>query len=889
MTDSRVRKLTRNTALFCALAAAVAACTERAISPTEVIAVDTKPVVQILTCSASTTSAIVTCDQSAPQVNSGLRLDQKIIGGQGLYVRLTSSNAAYNSGTQIFSFDVTAQNLTTGPLATANGSLRDDAGVRVFFSGNPVASPSGVITVANPTGVGTFTGANQAFFQYGGKISAVDQTELGGDGILASGETSSSKTWQLNVPSSVTSFTFSLYVAAEAPAGALASAAPQVDSVKPATLIPGDSATVYGRSFNATPGNNTITVAGATTAATSGTTSQLKFTVPCVLSGTVPVTVTANGMTGAPKTRTLQGNVRTLSVGQTMIIRNSAQVPCNEIASAGGSAKYFITVYSANTSASANDPFQISSDPADPAPVSQLASDNLQEPLTAPGTLGQDRYDFGFQASVDRKHFDLLEKNRVAFNQMKAHFAGDKRMRTDVSFAPVPVNTPPLTKTIRLSNILATSPNTICNSYYTISAHRVYYNGKIAIYEDDSTPVAFKDSANATMHDYYTKIGDQFNADMEPILSTNFGNVLQRDPVTDNNGVLIALFTPKINNTFSGVAGFVVSCDQFPNDQGSGNTNTTSNFGEYFYAYQPTVNGTGYTGNTPDNWYRTIRSTFIHESKHVVAYSARVVNGAASFESSAMEEGMARTSEEMWARQAIYAPIPWKSDYGYGSAGDPKNVYCDVRPSGFPECTFTRGATSVMQRHFTSLYTNMYGQNARLLSPFGATASDNASYFYATSWSLIRYATDHFAAGTEAAFLTALTQSTNTGTTNLATVAGVPIDSILGGWAAAMAVDNYPGVGSPATVSQNLTWNWRNVYAGLNTDFPSTYTLAYPVTGTSVSFGNFGPLGVTTVRGGGILWYNLNGTQSGAQLVKLQANGGGAVSSNIKIAISRVE
>jgi hypothetical protein len=816
-----------------------------------------------------------------------LRLEQKIIGGQGLYVRLTSSNAAYNSGTQIFSFDVTAQNLTTGPLATANGSLRDDAGVRVFFSGNPVASPGGVVTVANPTGVGTFTGANQAFFQYGGKISAVDQTELGGDGILASGETSSSKTWQLNVPSTVATFSFSLYVAAEAPSGALNSAAPQIDSIKPATLIPGDSATVYGRSFNATAANNTITVGGATATATSGTTSQLKFTVPCVLSGSVPVAVTANSMMGAPKSKTLQGNVRTLSVGQAVIIRNSAQVPCNEIASANGSARYFVTVYSANTSATANDPFQISSDPTDEAPATQLVSDHIEEPLTAPGALGQDRYDFGFQATVDRKHYDLLEKNRMAFNMGMAKFAGDKRMRMNVvSQAPVAIVPPPATKAIRLAKIDSAG---FCNKHYTIQATRVYYNGKIAIYEDDSTPVAFKDGSNPAMHDYYTKIGDQFNADMEPILASNFGNVLLRDPAMDNNGVLIALFTPKINNTYPGVAGFVVSCDQFPNDSGPASSFASSNFGEYFFAYQPTVNGTGYSGNTPDNWYRTIRSTFMHESKHVVAFSARVNNGAAFFESSAMEEGMARTSEEMWARQAIYSPIPWKSDFGYGSLADPRNIYCDVRPAGFAECTFTRGATSVMQRHFTSLYTSMYGTNEALLSPFGTSQLDNASYFYASSWSLIRYAADHFAGGTEAAFLTALTQSTNTGATNLATVAGVPIDSILGGWAVAQIADNYPGVGSPSSASQNLTWNWRNIYAGLNTDFPATYTLAYPATGTARSFGSFAPISVTTMRGGGVLWYNFSGTQSAPQLIKLQANGGGAVSSNIRLAIVRVQ
>src|SRR5690606_16145410 len=111
----------------------------------------------------------------------------------------------------------------------------------------------------------------------------------------------------------------------------------------------------------------------------------------------------------------------------------------------------------------------------------------------------------------------------------------------------------------------------------------------------DATPTAFTAASNATMALNYQRIGDQFNDDMEPIIRQNFGDILRRDAVTDNNGVLVALFTPRINNSFSGVAGFVVSCDQYPNDDTAnpgvggpytttGGSNGASNFGEFFYA-----------------------------------------------------------------------------------------------------------------------------------------------------------------------------------------------------------------------------------------------------------------------------------------------------------------
>jgi hypothetical protein len=241
----------------------------------------------------------------------------------------------------------------------------------------------------------------------------------------------------------------------------------------------------------------------------------------------------------------------------------------------------------------------------------------------------------------------------------------------------------------------------------------------------------------------------------------------------------------------------------------------------------------------------------------------------------------------MWMRNAV-DNVAWKANTGYGTFANPVNVYCDVRP-GVAECDANpRRPASIMQRHFTSLYTNMFGTNARLLSPFGATASDNASYWYATSWSLIRYSLDRYGAS-DAAFLTALTNSTTSGVTNLTAQAGATTDQLLGGWALAFAADDYPGLASPSADTQQPTWNFRSIYAGLNADFPATYTLPYPLVPQARSFGTFAPVGVTTLRGGGVLWYEISGTQSAAQLLRLETNGGGLPSSSLRLAITRVQ
>jgi hypothetical protein len=271
----------------------------------------------------------------------------------------------------------------------------------------------------------------------------------------------------------------------------------------------------------------------------------------------------------------------------------------------------------------------------------------------------------------------------------------------------------------------------------------------------------------------------------------------------------------------------------------------------------------------------------------VAAFAARVANGAPTYEASWLEEGLARTSEEMWMRNAV-DNVAWKANTPYGTFANPINVYCDVRP-GFAECDANaRRPASIMQRHFTSLYTNMFGTNARLLSPFGPTASDNASYFYATSWSLIRYSLDRYGSS-DAAFLTALTDATTSGAANLTARAGVSIDQLLGGWALSFDADDYPGLGAPSPDIQMPTWNFRSIYAGLNADFPATYTLAYPLVAQARTFGTFAPVGITTMRGGGVLWYEISGTQTAPQLLRLETNGGGAPSSSLRIAVARLQ
>ena len=115
------------------------------------------------------------------------------------------------------------------------------------------------------------------------------------------------------------------------------------------------------------------------------------------------------------------------------------------------------------------------------------------------------------------------------------------------------------------------------------------------------------------------------------------------------------------------------------------------------------------------------------------------------------------------------------------------------------------------------------------------------------------------------------------------------IDQLLGGWALSLAADDYPGLATPGVDIQMPTWNFRNIYAGLNTDFPGTYTLAYPLQPTSFAFGSVPAVNTATMYGGGVLWYQFSGTHTQPQLIRLLGNGGGTLSSNVRVAIARVQ
>jgi hypothetical protein len=190
--------------LLAGFAAAAAACTDRnpaglRESPSETVP---PPVHAALQCRIDVRAEMLACAPPAPETAPGV--SPLIIGGQGTNVRLASSGTSYDSATSTFRTNVTVENLMAQALGTTDGAFPAPGGVRVFFHSAPAATGgTGEVAVANADGEEMFTAAAQKYFRYAG--------------LLAPGDTTVPREWRFSVPSTVTHFSFTVFVAAAVP------------------------------------------------------------------------------------------------------------------------------------------------------------------------------------------------------------------------------------------------------------------------------------------------------------------------------------------------------------------------------------------------------------------------------------------------------------------------------------------------------------------------------------------------------------------------------------------------------------------------------------------------------------------------------------------------
>ncbi|MEP6765335.1 MAG: hypothetical protein ABJB66_13540, partial [Gemmatimonadaceae bacterium] len=305
--------------------------------------------------------------------------------------------------------------------------------------------------------------------------------------------------------------------------------------------------------------------------------------------------------------------------------------------------------------------------------------------------------------------------------------------------------------------------------------------------------------------------------------------------------------------------GYATACNFYPKA-----TFAPSNEDEVFYARVASVN------EDPEAWRRSMRSTVLHESKHLASFAERLSHNI-PFEESWLEESTARIAEELYSR-TFNGGGTWKGNSGYASSVRCEIYQCDDRPL-------------MMWKHFSVLHEFFAGVDT--LTPIGAAASGDFT-FYASGWSLVRWAADHYAIN-ESAWLKDLVRGgAAVGLANLAQRTGHPVEEMLADWSLANAIDDQSGVNPTREQLSFPSWNMPDMMSGLAAADPSRFGDVTPLRVRAFTFGS-ALLPVAKLRAFSSSYFSFEGTQTGSQVIELRGENGGVLPATLRVAIIRVE
>ena len=641
-------------------------------------------------------------------------------------------------------------------------------------------------------------------------------------------------------------------------------APPIVVRVSPDTLSPGGTFAVEGANFALLPEAAELWVgshrASITRISATRVEATLPASIPCAATATAMVRVVIASasaeLPAALRTATRVSLVR----GESANLLDPFQTACTEIvAPADGSrAKYVLAVINTSVSAAATSGFELRGYGAGglagrvAVPILGSGPGAVQADLSSrvlsarPATLPAALQDV---LQAEGGHGEHLESQRVTVRRHGSPAgAWSARRKADPSAHAAEM---------RLSagigdTVIVKAVYSSCSKGTDIRARVVYTGSRSIMLEDIAAPHAGR------MDRDYRDLGDEFERVQYPLLRDRIGDPLAMNATMAGDGRVTMLFTRWVNDTLPGIGGFVSACNFYPRG-----TFAASNEDEVVYARVPAAS------ETPDEWRRSMRSTIVHESKHLASFAERFLRST-PFEEAWLEESTARIAEELYSRTFENGGA-WKSNVGYTSVRC-EVTRCDTRPL-------------MMWKHFSVLHQYMRGVDT--LTPIGAAASGDFTY-YASGWSLVRWAADHYATN-EGEWLKELVRGGQlTGLSNLASRTGRPAVEMLADWALATAVDDLPGF-APKRAGLSLpSWNTADVMGGLASSYPGMF-LASPLKARAMSFGSF-TVPVTRLRAFSSSYFSFEGAQGGSQVVELRGEGGAALPpAPLRVAVVRVE
>jgi hypothetical protein len=691
--------------------------------------------------------------------------DAVLVGGQNLFVTLTSSNAAYDSVAGQFTFDVTVQNLIPQPLATTDGTSSQANGVRVFFTSGPtVTSGSGVASVS-ADGIGTFTSGGQPYYEYSGSA-------LGGDGILSQNETSSSKKWTLLIPKTALTFSFLLYVWADVPfPNGYVDVSPVKDTIETGESL-GLSATIRNYLGQAVAGTVTWSSSNGSAATVDGS-----GTVTGAGAGSANIIATAGVRSGAAKINVCPA----LAIGGTY----TASMPgASEICFRGytGAEYTYMPVNLSNSSALSltltGTGIQAVTGPPSPnlVPSGMLMAPSMIASAQSLGFEGTIASDIPFMGGDSPKIKAMLRDRSGLITRAKR---GDARM--NVSVAAVP----------SVGDTLSLNTGTDCSLGSSVRTGVVRsISNHLIIVGDTANPAGGFTTAQ------YDSIAMEFDSVAWGVDTANFGAPTD----LDGNGHVIAFFTRAVNELSPPASSAVVLGFFSLKDLFSSLSCHNSNEREMFYMLVPDPTGAVNSNVRTVSFVRgNTVGTLGHEFQHLInGWRRGYIVNSANFEEGWLNEGLSHIAEEL---------MFYRTSVGLAPRG---NIVVTQLTTG-PNASRRVAA-------FNTYANQNYGRlRGWLQRPDTAGAfspgHQNSLAVRGAIWAFLRYASDRVN-GNEQNFFFGLVNNDLEGKANIQNSIGDNPDNWLRDFTASMYNDDAV-TGNAATYTQP-SWNFRSLYTALN-------------------------------------------------------------------------
>jgi hypothetical protein len=569
---------------------------------------------------------------------------------------------------------------------------------------------------------------------------------------------------------------------------------------------------------------------------------------PCLPTGAAVLRLTSGGRTAERPVVVAVARRLALASGESSPLLDAAAAACTELVAGAEAATYAFAVLNVATSDVPTPPLTLRAQghpagaPSAAAPV--VAGAALAVGPAVTDSVPAHERQLAEQARIVRAAGSALAAWRTAGERTAGHAAAASR-------APAAVRVP--SAPFAAGALL---PRTIlpgaCHQATRVVARVVYAGTHSVILEDTSAPRA------GAMDAELIALGREYDDIMHPALVAGLGDPLALEAAMQGDGRITVLVSGAVSQVAPGMTGFVSACNLYPRA-----VHAESNEDALLYLRAP------HAGEAPAAWRRIVRSTLMHEAKHLASFAERLARGAA-FEEPWLEEGTARIAEELYAR-TFAGGGAWRGNGGWADVVRCEVYQCDGRPL-------------MLWKHFPVLHDYLAGVATR--TPLGATDAHDHT-FYASGWSLVRWAADHHAGGDEPAFLRALVRGTTgaTGVTALSRLTGRPAAELLADWTLAQWLDDRPGFAPDRPALTFPSWHLPDIMLGLSLLDPQRYRAA-PAAVADVSGDRV--VAVPPLRGWSASLHETRLAAGATQRLSLRGVAGGAPPAGVRVAVVRV-